>query len=154
MDQTKVIKFEWVFVGGSSGETQSKYDLQYSTNGGTSWVTKTLTSANQYYELVANTLASGNVIWKVRTYNNWSEVSPYSENRSFTVIGSPPVPQITTVTNSTKPLISWSSSGQHLYELQLLKNNIVIIDTGSIPVQVIRNIRLQYILMMVIIKQD
>lgn len=132
MDQTKPIKFEWIFIGGSSGETQSKYDLQHSIDGGTNWTTVTNLNGNKYYELASNTLASGNITWRVRTYNNWNEVSPYSENRSFTVIGSPAIPQIVSVTNSAKPTISWTSSGQHLYELQILKENIVILDTGSI----------------------
>lgn len=133
LDENKPIRFEWSFVGGSPSETQSKFDLQYSTNGGSSWTTKTLTTSNTFYELPAGTFSGGNVTWRVRTYNNWNEVSPYSENKSFTVIGSPPIPLISSVSNSARPTVTWQSTNQHLYELQILKDNKIIFDTGSIP---------------------
>lgn len=133
LDENKPIRFEWSFVGGSGSETQSKFDLQYSTNGGSTWTTKTVTTPNTFLELPANTFSGGNVLWRVRTYNNWNEVSPYSENKSFTVIGSPPIPLISSVSNSGRPTITWQSTNQHLYELQILKNNEVIFDSGSIP---------------------
>ena len=133
MDQTKVIRFEWSFLGGASGETQSKFDLQYSTNGGTSWTTVTLSTASTYHELLANTLSSGNITWRIRTYNNWDEVSPYSENRTFTVIGSPPIPLLSSIGNSARPIISWQATGQHIYELQILQGEEVLYNTGSIP---------------------
>lgn len=133
MDENKPIRFEWSFLGGSQGEIQSKFELQYSINGGNTWSTRTVTTQNTFYELAANTLAAGNIVWRVRTYNNWNEVSPYSENRSFTVIGSPPIPQIISVTNKSRPTINWQATGQHIYEIQILKDNKIILDTGSIP---------------------
>jgi len=133
IDESNAIRFEWNFVGGSPGETQSKFDLQYSTNGGSSWITKTVTTPNKYYDVTAGVLATGNITWRVRTYNNWNEVSPYSANRSFTIIGSPPIPLITNIINSGKPTINWQSQNQHLYELQIIQNNIVIFDSGIIP---------------------
>lgn len=133
IDENEPIKFEWNFQGGSPGETQSKFDLQYSTNGGSTWTTKTVSTSNKYYELSAGVLNTGNITWRVRTYNNWNEVSPWSENRSFTIIGSPSIPLIKNITNSGKPLISWQSQNQHLYELQILQNNIAIFDSGIIP---------------------
>lgn len=133
LDSTKPILFEWNFMGGTPGETQSKFDLQYSTNGGSTWTTKTIVTADTFYELPANTFNTGNVLWRVRTYNNHNEVSPYSENKSFYVIGSPPIPQITNVTNSARPTITWTSQGQQIYELQILKGSSIIVDTGAIP---------------------
>lgn len=133
LDENKPIRFEWSFVGGSGSEYQSKFDLQYSTNGGSTWTTKTVATPNTFYELPANTFSGGNVLWRVRTYNNWDEVSPYSENKSFTVIGSPPIPLISSITNSGRPTIIWQSTNQHIYELQILKDGKVILDSGSIP---------------------
>lgn len=142
IDENKPVKFEWSFLGGSPGETQSKFTLQYSTNGGSTWTTKTVTTSDEYYELPAGTFSGGNITWRVRTYNNWNEVSPYSENKTFTVIGSPPIPLISNVTNSARPLITWQSTDQHIYELQVLKGNEVIFDTGSIPSTTDRSIKL------------
>ena len=142
LDENKPIRFEWSFVGGSGSEYQSKFDLQYSVDGGNTWTTKTITSEDTFYELPANTFVGGNVTWRVRTYNNWDEVSPYSENRSFTVIGSPPLPLISSVSNSGRPTITWQSTNQHIYELQIFKNNEVIFDSGSIPSTSDRNFKL------------
>lgn len=142
LDENKPIKFEWVFVGGSDSENQSKFDLQYSTNGGSTWTTKTVTAEDAFYEVSANTFSGGNVTWRVRTYNNYNEVSPYSENRSFTVIGSPPIPLISSISNSARPTITWQSSGQHIYELQILKNDKIIFDSESIPSTSDRNFKL------------
>ena len=133
LDENKPIRFEWSFTGGSATETQSKFDLQYSTNGGSSWTTKTVTTPNTFYELPEKTFSGGNVTWRVRTYNNWNEVSPWSENKSFTVIGSPPIPLISSVSNSARPMVTWQSTNQHLYELQILKDNKIIFETGTIP---------------------
>lgn len=133
IDQNKPIRFEWSFTGGSPGETQSKFDLQYSTDGGSTWTTKTVATENTFYELPAGTFADGNITWRVRTYNNWDEVSPYSESKSFTIIGSPPIPLIADITNSARPVITWQSQGQHLYEIQILKDDKIIFETGSIP---------------------
>lgn len=134
LDSTKPILFEWHFMGGSPNERQSKYDLQYSINGGSTWTTITETTTNKYKELPANTFnITGNVIWRIRTHNNFNEVSPYSENRTFYVISSPPIPQIISVSNNSRPTITWTSQGQHIYEIQVIRDNEIIIDTGSIP---------------------
>lgn len=133
VEETRPVRFEWNFVGGSGNETQSKFDLQYSTNGGSTWATKTATTSETYYELPANTFSGGNVTWRVRTYNNWNEASPYSDNKSFTVIGSPSIPLISSVTNSARPTITWQATGQHIYELQILQGEEVIFNSGSIP---------------------
>lgn len=134
LDSTEPILFEWHFMGGTPGETQKKYDLQYSINGGSTWTTITETTSNKFKELPANTFnITGNITWRVRTYNNFDEVSPYSDNKTFYVISSPPIPQITSVSNNARPAINWTSQGQHVYEIQIIQDNKVIIDTGAIP---------------------
>lgn len=133
VDRTKPVRLEWSFMGGNTGDKQSKFDLDCSTNGGASWTTITDTSASTHHELPANTFSNGNVTWRVRTYSNWNEVSPYSENKSFTVIGSPAIPLINNATNSARPVITWSTAEQHVYELQILQRNEVLYSSGSIP---------------------
>lgn len=133
VERNKKVRFEWIFTGGSPVETQSKYDLQYSVNGGATWTTLTASTSVNYREVAENTFPTGNITWRVRTYNNYNEVSPYSENKAFTIIGSPPTPLITTVTNTARPVITWQSTEQHIYELQILKDNIILYDTGTVP---------------------
>lgn len=133
INRADVTRFEWIFSGGASGETQSSYELQYSTDNGDTWTTLSETTTNEFREVPAFTFPLGTVLWKVRTYNNWSEVSPYSEEASFTVIGVPGAPQINSVTDSGKPVISWSATQQSVVEIQILKEGQIIYDTGPVP---------------------
>lgn len=133
LDGFKSITFKWNFIGGTAEDKQSKYDLQYSLNQGSSWTTVTNSSNVEEHTFPENTFQSGNIYWRVRTYNNYGDVSPYSEIGSFYVINSPPIPQITDVTNAARPEITWISTEQQIYELQILKNDEVIFETGNIP---------------------
>jgi len=129
-NKATVIRFEWVFLGGATGETQSKFDLDYSTNNGSTWTTISQTTANKYYDLAANTLDIGSVVWRVRTYNEYDEVSPYSAEKYFAVIGTPGAPSIGTISNNSRPLISWTSSDQVLIDLEITQGGEVIYSTG------------------------
>lgn len=131
-DKATVIRFEWVFLGGATGETQSKFDLDYSINNGSTWTTITQTTANKYYDLAANTLDIGSVVWRVRTYNEYDEVSPYSTEKYFAVIGTPGAPSIGTISNNSRPLISWASSDQVLIDFEITQSDEVIYSTGII----------------------
>lgn len=142
LDGSKPIVFRWNFVGGTAEDKQGKYDLQYSLNQGTSWVTITNSSNQEEHIIPENTFRSGNIYWRVRTYNTYGDVSPYSEIGSFYVINSPPMPQITDVTNNARPIITWNSIEQQIYELQILKNDGVIFETGSIPSESDRSYKL------------
>lgn len=142
LDGSKPIVFRWNFVGGTAEDKQGKYDLQYSLNQGVSWVTITNSSNQEEHILPENTFRSGNIYWRVRTYNTYGDVSPYSEIGSFYVINSPPMPQITDVTNNARPVITWNSIEQQIYELQILKNDGVIFETGSIPSESDRSYKL------------
>jgi hypothetical protein len=133
LDGSKEIIFKWNFLGGTAEDKQNKYDLQYSLNQGSTWTTITKTSTNEQHTISGDTFKSGNVYWRVRTYNAYGDVSPYSEVGSFYVINSPPIPQITDVTNCARPLISWNSVEQQIYELQILKDDKIIFETGTIP---------------------
>jgi hypothetical protein len=132
-DEKLPIRFEWIFSGGSASDTQSKVDLQYSTDGGSTWITVTRSITDNYMILNAGIVTKGNIVWRVRTYNQWGDISPYSDVKSFTVIGSPATPLITEISNKARPTIKWQTSEQHLYELEILLDNEVIYRTGIIP---------------------
>ena len=132
LDGERSIKFEWEFVQGTSEDVQNKYDLEYSLDKGLNWIKITKTSSEQYYILPENTLPSGNIYWRIKTYNQFGDASPYSEIANFYIIASPPLPQITSVSNNAKPLIKWNATEQQLFEIQILQNDKAIIDTGQI----------------------
>ena len=131
-DRSSVIRFTWQY-NSSIGGVQNKFDLMWSTNG-TSWTTVSQVTANNYYDMPVNTLPTGTIQWKVKTYNEYGEYaeSPVSV---FTCIGVPAVPIITGITNkdTPKPTISWSSASQQVYQVQILQESNIVYDTGSVP---------------------
>lgn len=127
------VRFEWVFVGGSEREYQAKYDLQYSIDGGVNWTTISGIGGNSYHTVPAGTFAKGNVSWRIRTYNQWDDVSPYSDIKTFTIIGVPAVPLITGVSNKARPVIKWQTQEQQIYEIEILKGDTVVYHSGSRP---------------------
>jgi hypothetical protein len=131
-DNKSIICFEWEYSS-SVGDKQSKFDLQWSVDQLT-WTTITRTSVNNYYDMPANTLPAGNIYWRVRCYNPYSEVGPYCATQSFYAIGAPPVPIINSVqANSARPIIAWSVTGQQIYQLQVLSGDTIVYDSGNQP---------------------
>ena len=130
IDSTTVIRFDWDYVS-SAGDNQQKYDLQYKTIASETWTTVTQTTANTYYDMPGNVLPSGAIMWRVQTYNGYNEASGYSDSLNFYSIGAPPVPTINDVTEDTaKPTISWTATQQEVYQVQVLKDTLLLYDTG------------------------
>ncbi|MDP4158133.1 MAG: hypothetical protein Q8911_00005 [Bacillota bacterium] len=117
-------------------DPQAKFDLMYSSDGGNTWTTVTQTTVNQYYDVPANTLPHGNVLWKVRTYDPGGLSGPYSNQETFLAGDKPANPTVTAPTGTiaiASPNIQWSSVGQSSYEIQILNNvSAVIWDTNEV----------------------
>jgi hypothetical protein len=130
IDRGSVIRFNWRYnslVGG----TQKGFDLLWSTNG-TVWTTVSQITANNFYDIPANTLPGGNVSWKVKTYNEYDEVSQESSTSTFYAIGAPPPPTILGIsTNNSRPTVTWSATSQQIYQVQILLGSNIVYDSGS-----------------------
>ncbi|EMS74037.1 DNRLRE domain-containing protein [Ruminiclostridium cellobioparum] len=133
VNKTETIRFSWAYNSPVAGDVQNKFDLKWSTNGIT-WTTITQITANNYYDMPANTLPTGAINWKVITYNRYGEASPESSVQVFTCIGAPSTPTITGITNTNtpKPTITWNSDSQQVYQIQILQNENIVYDTGNI----------------------
>lgn len=129
-DRSSIIRFAWQY-NSPAGGAQNKFDLMWSTNG-TSWTTISQATANNYYDMPVNTLPTGPIQWKVKTYNEYGEYAESPVN-VFTCIGAPPTPIITGVTNASKPTVTWSSTSQQVYQVQMLQGSNIVYDTGSVP---------------------
>lgn len=116
------IRLQWSFNGGTAEDKQAKYELQYSANG-VSWITITKTTDLQYHEFKKDFFRSGRVEWKVKTFNTFGDESEFTDIVAFNVISSPPIPQIQTITNSSRPKISWISIEQQYYEIRIYDNS-------------------------------
>jgi len=131
-DNKSIIRFAWQYNSEVGGE-QKAFDLQWSTDQ-VNWTTVSQTTANNYYDMPADTLPAGNIYWRVRTYNEYDEVGPYSDIQSFYAIGAPAAPVLNAVpTNSARPVVSWSAFSQQVYQLQVLSGDTVVYDSGIVP---------------------
>lgn len=129
-DSNNVIRFAWNVTG-----IQTKFNLYWSNNNGSSWHQISQTTSNTYYDMPANTLPTGQISWKVTIFNNYNEESADSTVNVFTATGVPQPPVITEITNTTTPTptISWTSDSQQVYQVQIVENGSVIYDTGDMP---------------------
>ena len=131
-DSKSVIRFEWQY-NSDVGGTQKAFDLQWSTDQA-NWTTVSPTTANNYYDMPAGTLPSGNIYWRVRCYNEYDEVGPYSDIQYFYAIGASSAPAINAIpSNTARPLVTWSAFDQQIYQLQVLQDDEVIYDSGEQP---------------------
>lgn len=120
------IKLSWEFKGGADYDVQAKYEVQYSINGA-SWVTISNNTSLQYHIFEEDLFGSGRVNWKVRTFNNFNNASDFSGVAYFNVISRPPIPQIQSITNSSRPKISWISVEQQYYRIKIYDTNDILI---------------------------
>lgn len=128
-----VIRFSWQHDP-SLEEPQLKYDLEWRKEGG-SWQTISQTTANQYYDMPANTFPVGTVYWRVRTYGQNGLVSEWAES-SFLCSGKSATPVITAPgsnVNTSQPIISWIPDSQVYYQVQVLNaDNSIYWDSGEV----------------------
>ena len=130
----EVIRFEWQYQS-EANDTQTKFDLQWSSNGGQTWNTITQATANQYYDMPANALPVGDIVWRVRTYSTEGLVGEYSDQAAFTAAGKPDTPVLTSpsaIENTSKPLIAWTATGQVMYQAQVLQGTNIVWDSGEV----------------------
>lgn len=131
VDNSSVIRFTWDY-NSSVGGLQKKFDLMWSEDG-TTWNAVSQTTANNYYDMPSETLTSGNIYWKIKTYNEYDEASPESNINTFYAIGKPDTPSIVNVTSSTaRPTVSWISEEQQTYQIQILQDDSVVYDSSEI----------------------
>ena len=118
IDATIVNRFSWKHII-STGTPQSKADLQWSADGATWNTLATVTGADQYYDVPANTFASGTKYWRVRTYNTDNTASAWSDAAEFIAINAPSAPSIVIQSTGPRPRITWQTSEQEAYQLRL-----------------------------------
>ena len=118
IDATIVNRFSWQHII-STGTPQSKADLQWSADGATWNTLATVTGANQYYDVPANTFASGTKYWRARTYNTDGTASAWSDAAEFIAINAPSAPSIVIQSTGPRPRITWQTSEQEAYQLAL-----------------------------------
>ena len=79
-----------------------------------------------------NIPTSGTVAWSVRAYNQDDVASDWSSDLIFANVAPPQAPTITSISATSRPVITWSSADQIAYHVQILKNGEVLEDSGMI----------------------
>ena len=111
-----------IFIWGhasSTGTAQSKTDLQTSTDGSTWTALTTVTGAARQWTCPAGTLTSSIKYWRVRTYNADGVAGEWSDAAQIVVIAAPTAPSIQIKSTGPRPSISWQTSEQEAYQVEL-----------------------------------
>lgn len=118
IDGSKDTLFQWQHTI-STGTAQSKADLQKSTDGLTWSALATVTGSARQWTCPAGTLTSSIKYWRVRTYNADGVAGEWSEAAQIVVIAAPTAPSIQIKSTGPRPSISWQSSEQEAYQVEL-----------------------------------
>ena len=113
------------------GTKQYAYDLQYSANNGGTWVTVAnhVVSSVNNRTITINT--AGVYIWRVRTYNSMNQAGAWAQASFINNIPAA-TPTNLTVTTKGRPTVSWVSTTQAAYQVQVLLNNTIVYDSGAV----------------------
>ncbi len=118
VDGTKITRFVWEHST-DTGTVQTAYDLQIKT-GVTDWTTvKTDGTGEPFCDLPANTLPSGTIQWRVRTYNSDGVAGTWSNALTVVVIAAPQMPNVQIDVVSPRPKVSWTSQDQQAFRVQM-----------------------------------
>lgn len=118
IDGSKDVLFQWQHSI-ATGTAQSKADLQKSTDGSTWQTLATVTGAARQWTCPAGTLTSSIKYWRVRTYNADGIAGEWSDAAQIVVIAAPTAPSIQIKSTGPRPSISWQTSEQEAYQVEL-----------------------------------
>lgn len=113
------------------GTPQYAYDLQYTNNNGSTWITVKSHEVTQQTTDSVTLDDAGVYIWRVRTYNSNDVPGEWAE-ASF-VNNAPTIPPTNLqVTTKGRPTVSWASSSQSAYQVQFLLGDSIAYDSGAV----------------------
>ena len=118
IDGSKDVLFQWQHSI-STGTAQSKADLQKSTDGSTWQTLATVNGSARQWTCPAGTLTSSIKYWRVRTYNADGVAGEWSDAAQIVVIAAPTAPSIQIKSTGPRPSISWQTSEQEAYQVEL-----------------------------------
>ena len=118
IDGSKDVLFQWQHSI-STGTAQSKADLQKSTDGSTWQTLATVNGSARKWTCPAGTLTSSIKYWRVRTYNADGIAGAWSDAAQIVVIAAPTAPSIQIKSTGPRPSISWQTSEQEAYQVEL-----------------------------------
>lgn len=129
-------RFTWVFSDPDSGDSQSAFDLRYSSDGGTTWTTISGTTPNNFLDVAGGTFGVHSYEWQVRTYDSQGLVGPYSSSSFFAAAAGPAGPTITYPTSGATvnqvDEVIWSYTTQQAFEVRRVADIAGVADPTTI----------------------
>lgn len=113
--------FAWNWEA-TTGATQAAVQLEYKLKTAESWTVVSLTQTNHTY-LLTGGLAQGVYQWRIKGTNDAGEVSDYSSIAEFNVVGQPAAPVIDNVPNKALTTITWATTDQNAFDIQIIDSN-------------------------------
>lgn len=113
-NQNDVI-FTWYFYE-EVMRGQSEFELRWTSDNGATWHTVSEGSSEQLWKFSAGTFPTGIIIWEIQVTDTDCESSEWVR-ASFESSGATDAPQITDVSNSPIPTITWMADSQDCFEI-------------------------------------
>ncbi len=106
-------------------------ELQYSLSGGAYITFITFNDHVTEAEIPGGMLPSGNLRWRVRAFNQDNLPGPWSEAASLVGRGSPGRPNITSISATHFPTITWAAAEQNGFRIEVRQNGQLIFSSGD-----------------------
>lgn len=118
IDGSVINEFRWKYIV-STGSLQYSATLQYSTNNGGSWEQLgSVIGSDTFYNVPADTLPAGTVLWRVQATNSDGDPSEWSTPETIVVRNAPPPPTVTVNGDSPRPTVEWQAADQQAYQIK------------------------------------
>ena len=138
------IVLKWQFVS-NTVEEQKKSEIQLKVGSGKWWkysITTAQSLRANYLNDKLDPNFSGTVLWKVRTQNQFDEWSEWTDEAQFQIVGTPPIPTITSVSKTNKPLIKWTGTEQEAFTLRVTSDGKEVYNSGIVVGPNVRSYKL------------
>lgn len=134
-DGTRPIQFYWIHRNQYS-TPQHAFEIQTTYDNGLTWndISGKVYSPDQQYIAPENSIVpinnTGQVGWRVRTYNTEDVASQWSDTAFIIVHAAPQPPRwISVESNRSRPLTRWTSFGQIGFQLQVIFGESIVFDS-------------------------
>ena len=118
IDNTVSSRFMWTY-NIETGTDQKRYELQIK-RGDTDWIlVQAMDSSEQYADIPAGYLLSGETQWRVRAFNSDYEPSAWSDPKTCIVVAVPSTPQVTVTDAVPRASIKWTAADQQAYQVKM-----------------------------------
>jgi hypothetical protein len=109
-------QLSWTYSN-EAGGAQKSFQIQKSQDNSTWADVATVTSANTYYDLPADTFSAGHWYWRVKVTSEWDIASEWSASAHIVVQADPAAPYITSGGTGPRPTVVWQAVDQQAYQI-------------------------------------